>query len=184
MGAPRFYIGMALMALYTFGLVFALLGALAYGTYFLETANFTEAVAFGTLVVFSYYAFKNYLPTMVDMIWVTPVQVFKVRRVFAPGNYDFKMLIGTEKGYDKSYVVLCRPAGSKGFTFMKEAFPVNRYGSLWLEDELINLAAYNEEAAKTVISEIERSGREAKKDLSYWDHRLDTVNEVAELIKS
>lgn len=184
MGAPKYYLAMALYALYTFGLLFALFGTAVVGMLFVEKGFVTEFVTLVGLGAFSWYGLKKLGENTKELLVFDPVLIGNVDRIIAPGGYDYKILVAKRSSGNR-YIVLFRPAGSVGFTFTKEAFTVNGYRySSDLQDELMDVAARNIEAANAVITMIERQGREAKSDGSIWEYRIKKVTEVAEVIKS
>jgi hypothetical protein len=141
-------------------------------------------IAFAIITVMAYNYYKGLGKEVRDALIVTPALIYDAESVFAPGNYDYRVIEdrpGSTTG--ARYIVLVRPAGKKGFTLKKTVYTVNDYPKS-LQDEALDLASVSPEAFKEVHRKMRLEEREASRSEFMIGHDLKKVEEVAELIKS
>jgi hypothetical protein len=122
--------------------------------------------------------------TLHDSFVVDPVCYRDAKWVMAPGNYDYKLEENVNRySGNARYIVLVRPGGKHGFTFLKEAYLISEYESD-LQDELLDLQIASPEAARKVVRMIQKEVRDAKSGFWRVERREKEVEEYRELFLS
>jgi hypothetical protein len=122
--------------------------------------------------------------TLHEFLVVDPVCIREAKMVWAPGNYDYKIEENKNRySGNMRYIVLVRPGGKHGFTFIKEAYYIKEY-STDMQDTLLDLQIASKDAAKKVVRLIENEIRDAKSGLWRIETREKAVEEYRELFLS
>lgn len=127
---------------------------------------------------------KKFGLTLHEILVTDPVISKGEGVVWAPGNYDFKIeeVVNRYSG-NKRYVVLVRPLGQLGFTFVKEALLVEDSGSR-VQDQLLNLHIISPDAVKAVAGMMKKDIRKEKSDYWHVEYREKKIKEYEELFLS
>lgn len=127
---------------------------------------------------------KRFGFTAREALVIDPVIYHDAKVVWAPGDYDFKIEENVNKySGSKRYVVLVRPLGRHGFTFIKDAVLVNGNGSD-VQEQLLDLQIVNPEAVKAVVGMMKKEIRKEQSDYWHVEYREKKIKEYEELFLS